>query len=161
MPVRHTMNFQNLSLRPSFFKLTGQFNNLTGKRDQFPGAVLQLIEQSHRLFLGEMTTEFLDNLVVVVANHSVLRVKRRKLGVVFHQRLVLTQHLERLAEDACLGKNSLRLHVSLLVHDEEFHPFVIVEPKHDVVRLRVQLGDSSPSFSFCVHIKWIKWYMRQ
>ena len=41
-----------------------------------------------------MTTEFLDNLVVVVANHSVLRVKRRKLGVVFHQCLVLAQHLD-------------------------------------------------------------------
>lgn len=108
-----------------------------------------------------MTTEFLDNLVVVVANHSVLRVKRGKLGVVFHQCLVLAQHLERLAEDACLGKNSLCLHISLLIHDEEFHPFVIVEPKHHMVRLRVQLGDSSPSFSFCVHIKWIKWYMRQ
>ena len=52
-----------------------------------------------------MTTEFLDNLVVVVANHSVLRVKRRKLGVVFHQRLVLSQHLERLAENTCLGKD--------------------------------------------------------
>ena len=108
-----------------------------------------------------MTTEFLDNLVVVVANHSVLRVKRRKLGVVFHQSLVFTQHLERLAEDACLGKNSLRLHVSLLIHDEEFHPLVIIEPKHHMVRLRILFGDSSPSFSFCVHIKWIKWYIRQ
>lgn len=30
---------------------------------------------------------------------------------------------------------------------------VIVEPKHHMVRLWVQLRDSSPLFSFCVHIK--------
>lgn len=108
-----------------------------------------------------MTTEFLDSLVVVVAYHSVLRVKRGKFGVVFHQCLVLTQHLERLAEDACLGKDSLCLHISLLIHDEEFHPLVIVEPKHHMVRLRVQLGDSSPSFFSVFILKWIKWYIRQ
>ena len=33
---------------------------------------------------------------------------------------IFSQHLERLAEDACLGKDSLRLHISLLIHDEEF-----------------------------------------
>ena len=82
----------------------GKFNNLTCQCDKFLGAVLQFVEQRHRLFLGEMATEFLHNLVVVVANHSVLRVKRGKLGVVFHQRLVLTQHLERLAKDLIATK---------------------------------------------------------
>lgn len=31
-----------------------EFNNLVRQCDQFLGAVLQLVEQSHRLFLGEM-----------------------------------------------------------------------------------------------------------
>ena len=104
MPVRHTMSYRNLSLRPLFLEFMGKFNYLTYQCNKFLGAVLQLVEQRHRLFLGEMTAEFLHNLVVVVANHAVLRVKRGKLGVVFHQCLILTQHLERLGKDLIATK---------------------------------------------------------
>lgn len=102
---------------------------------QFLRALLQPVEQCHRLFLGEMATQFLDRLVVVVADGTVLRMKGGELRAVVEQSLVRDQYPEGLPEEVRLQEHRLRVHAGLLVHGEEPEPFPVVKTHHHAVRL--------------------------
>ena len=93
-----------------------KFHNLTAQSHEFDGVLLQLIEQRHRLFLGEMQPQFLHDLVVIRTHGAELRVKIRQLGVVVHQRLVHLQHLELLPEEVRFKEYGLGVNTGFPEH---------------------------------------------
>ena len=112
------------------------------------------------VFLGKVYAQFLDHLVVVVAHGAVLRMKRRKLGVIIEQRLVCFYHAKRLRKDTGLDENRSGIDTRLVVHGEKFKPFLVIETHHDAVRLPCFLGVlaplgaviATPVFIFFFHI---------
>ena len=107
-----------------------------------------------------MHTQFLDDLVIVVAHGAVLRMKRREFGVIIEQRLVRFYHAKRLREDTGLDENRTGIDTRLVVHGEKFKPFLVIETYHDAVRLPCFLGVlaplgaviAAPVFIFLFHI---------
>lgn len=91
-----------LPLFPLSFHLPRKIHNLPAQLHKVDGALLQLVEQHHRLLLREVDAQLLDDLIVVRAYAAELGVKVRQLGIVVHQRLVHLQHLELLPEEVCL-----------------------------------------------------------
>ena len=158
--VRRRANCRCLSLRPLLLEGLGETNDLLRDEHQLLRAFLQFIEQCHCLFLGKVYTQFLDDLVVVIAHGAVLRMKRREFGVIIEQCLVRFYHAKRLREDAGLDENRAGIDTRLVVHGEKFKPFLVIETHHDAVRLPCLLGVlaplgaviAAPVFIFFFHI---------
>ena len=103
--VRRRASCRCLSLRPLLLERLGKTNDLLHDKHQLLRTFLQFIEQCHRLFLGKVYAQFLDDLVVVIAHGTVLCMKRREFGVIIKQCLIRFYHTERLREDTGLDEN--------------------------------------------------------
>ena len=99
-----------------------------------------------------MAAQFLHDLVVVRAYRTELRMKIGQLGVVVHQCLVHSQHLERLAEEVYLNENRPGVNARLLEHGEETGVFLLVETDGVAEHRRIRFGISPGLVSFFLHI---------
>ena len=82
-----------------------------------------------------MTAQLPDHLVVVVADHAVLRMESGELRAVVQQRPVRDQHTEGLSEEVRFQEHRPRVHAGFLIHGKKLLPFLIVEAHHHTVRL--------------------------
>ena len=101
-----------------------------------------------------MAAKLPDRLVVVVADHAVLRMESGEFRAVVQQRPVRDQHTEGLSEEMRFQEHRPRVHAGFLIHGKKLLPFLIVEAHHHAVRLAAlfrmppHLRDASSTFFF-------------
>ena len=127
------------------------FHDLPRQSDQFLRAFFQTVEQCHRLLFREMAAKLPDRLVVVVADHAVLRMESGELRAVVQQRPVRDQHTEGLSEEVRFQEHRPRVHAGFLIHGKKLLPFLIVEAHHHAVRLAA-LFQMPPPFGHLIPI---------
>ena len=104
-----------------------------------------------------MRRELVEKVVVVVGNDWVVGVKRRKVGVVLEECVVVGEEVEGVGENRWVGKERVGFEMSVVIDEEEFDGVVMVEGKDEMVGVGVEVGDWWGWFCLCVDIKWIKW----
>ena len=98
-----------------------------------------------------MAAKLPDRLVVVVADHAVLRMESGESRAVVQQRPVRDQYPERLSEEVRFQEHRPRVHAGFLIHGKKLLPFLIVEAHHHAVRLAA-LFRMPPPFGRFIHV---------
>lgn len=95
-----------------------------------------------------MAAKLSDRLIVVVADHAVLRMECGEFRAVVQQRPVRDQYTEGLPEKVRFQEHRPRVHAGFLIHGKKLLPFLIVEAHHYAVRLAALFRMPSPFGSF-------------